>query len=104
MIKAAVLGLGVVTAISTAAAAQPYYPYFASGYGYPAYPSYIYPAYTPAYTYPAYNYPYGYAYYGTPYYPYYYETNRPTAYNDPYVALRPYSDKAGPAASGHTGY
>jgi hypothetical protein len=101
MIKAAVLGLGLVTAISTAAAAQPYYPYYAPGYGYPAY---SYPSYTSAYTYPSYSYPYGYAYYGTPYYPYYYSGYRPAPYSDPYVALRPYSDKAGPAASGHTGY
>lgn len=90
MIKAAVLGLGIVAAISTAAAAQTYYPYYASGYGYPAY-----------------SYPYGYPYYGPVYYPYYYPVPayRPApAYSDPYVALRPYSDRAGPAASGHTGY
>lgn len=98
MIKAAVFGLGLAAAISTAAAAQPYYPYYAPGYGYSAYRY-------PAYSYPAYGYPYGYAYYGSPYYPYYYPAYRPApAYSDPYVALRPYSDKAGPAASGHTGY
>jgi hypothetical protein len=51
------------------------------------------------------SYPYGYfAYYGWPYYfqgPVY----RPApAYSDPYVGWRPYSDAAGPRASGHVGY
>ncbi len=92
MLKSTVLALGFAAVISTAAAAQSYYPYYPPGYSYPAY------------SYPAYSYPYSYPYYGT-YYPYYYPAYRPApAYSDPYVALRPYSDRAGPAASGHTGY
>ncbi|MGH7063247.1 MAG: hypothetical protein ACREET_04125 [Stellaceae bacterium] len=87
MLKSTVLGLGFAAVVSTAAMAQPYYPY-----------------YPPGYSYPAYSYGYGYPYYGS-YYPYYYPAYRPApAYSDPYVALRPYSDRAGPAASGHTGY
>jgi hypothetical protein len=90
MIKGAVLGFCFAAAVSTAAGAQAYYPY------YPA----QYPYYAAGYGYPVYGYPYGFPYYGG-YYPYY----RPApAYSDPYVALRPYSDSAGPPASGHTGY
>jgi hypothetical protein len=54
--------------------------------GYTAYPSYTYPyPYYYNYVYPSYA--------GSYYY------SRPTAYNDPYVALRPYSDGAGPKAN-----
>ena len=50
---------------------------------------YSYPGYGYAYNYPTYNYYAGSAY------------PAPTAYWDPYVAVRPYSDNAGPKASGH---
>jgi len=65
-----------------------------SGYYYPYYTAY------PGYTYPYSNY-YNYAYpwySGSPYYV------RPTPYNDPYVASRPYSDGAGPRVSDQVGY
>jgi len=67
-----------------------------SPYNYPGYQSYsatpwyyYYPGYGYAYNYPTYNY-----YAGSPY-------AAPKAYWDPYVGLRPYSDNAGPKASGH---
>ena len=50
---------------------------------------YYYPGYGYAYNYPTYNY-----YAGSPF-------PAPRAFWDPYVALRPYSDNAGPKASGH---
>ena len=59
----------------SSAPAAPYY-YYYPGYGY----SYNYPTYSYAQ--------------GSPY-------PAPRAYWDPYVALRPYSDNAGPKASGH---
>jgi hypothetical protein len=98
MLKSALVGIGIVAATATTAAAQSYYPYSYPGYGY----YYTYPGYSyPTYSYPSYGYPYGYsAYYGWqgPAY-------RPApAYSDPYVGWRPYSDGAGPRASGHVGY
>jgi hypothetical protein len=89
LIRSILCGSVLLLAAATADA-QPYYPW----YSYPAYPAYPYAAYT----YPPY-YSYGYRYPGSAYYGY-----RPTPYNDPYVARRPYSDGAGPKASGHTGY
>jgi hypothetical protein len=53
MIKSAVLGMGVAAVVVTAAAAQPYYPYYYPGYGY-SYPGYNYSTYN----YPTYGYPY----------------------------------------------
>lgn len=99
MLRSALLGIGLVAALAATAKAQAYYPYY--------YPSYSYPEYSyPGYGYPYAAYPYGYStYYGSPYY--YYPTTRypgRTAYSDPYVYARPYSDAAGPRASGHTGY
>ena len=47
-------------------------------------------------------YPYPYPYYYNYVYPSYagsYYYSRPTPYNDPYVASRPYSDGAGPKAN-----
>jgi hypothetical protein len=71
--------------------AQGYFP----GYYYPYYTTY--PDYTvapsPSYTYP---------YYDNHVYPWYagsYYYSRLTAYNDPYVALHPYSGGAGPKAN-----
>jgi hypothetical protein len=62
-----------------------YCPNYTADPGYVTYPSHAYP-------YP-YCYNYVYPWYGaSPYY------SRPTAYNDPYVALRPYSNGAGPKA------
>ena len=100
---AAVVGLGLLlgTAATTDAQYYNYYgspnPYNWSSYNYPGYqtstsgnPSYYYyPGYGYAYNYPTYNYCAG-----SPY-------PTPGAYWDPYVALRPYSDNAGPKASGH---
>lgn len=62
------------------------------------YPGYDYHPY-PGYTYPAPSYSCGWPYlYPAP-------TYRPApAYSDSYVAARPYSDSAGPRASGHIGY
>src|SRR5712672_3152743 len=64
MFKSALLGIGIAAAVTTTAAAQPYYPYSYPGYGY----YYTYPGYSyPTYSYPSYGYPYGYsAYYGWP--------------------------------------
>jgi hypothetical protein len=102
MFKSALLGLGLVAALTTTAAAQLYYPYSYPGYGYYPYSGYSYPGYS----YPTYAYPYGYwSYYGWPNY-YYgtpaYRTRR--AYSDPYVWWRPYSDNAGPKASTYGGF
>jgi hypothetical protein len=96
MLKSALLGIGLAAALTTAATAQVYYPY--------SYPGY--------YPYPAYSYPYGYPAYANGYAPYYAwawpypaPAYRPApAYSDPYVTARPYSDSAGPRASGHVGY
>ena len=61
----------------TSASPYPWYYYYPGyGYGY-------------AYNYPTYNYYAGSAY------------PAPRAFWDPYVAMRPYSDNAGPKASGH---
>ena len=97
MIKSALLGVGIVAAVATTAAAQPYYPSYSPGYSYPPY------------GYPAYSYPPGYAWsYGWPYgWSYYYPApayRAAPAYSDPYVWWRPYSDNAGPKASTRGGY
>jgi len=100
---AAVVGLGLLAGASTTGHAQ-YYNYYGapstsswSPYNYPGYQTsisgnpwyYYYPGYGYAYNYPTYNY-----YIGSPF-------PAPKAYWDPYVAARPYSDNAGPKASGH---
>ena len=95
MIKSALLGVGIVAAVATTAAAQTYYPNYYPGYSYPAYG---YPTY-----------PGGYAWgYGWPYsWPYYYSAHAyraVPAYSDPYVWWRPYSDKTGPKASTRGGF
>ena len=101
--KAAMIGLAVLTGSAAAADAQYYNPYGApntyawSPNNYPGYQGsvsstpyyYSYPGYGYAYNYPTYSY-----YNGSPY-------PAPRAYWDPYVGLRPYSDNAGPKASGH---
>lgn len=91
MIKSALLGVGLVAALATTAAAQPYYPYYYPGYGY-------------SYGSPAYGYAPGYSWYG---WPSYYPTpayQAAPAYADPYAGWRPYSDNAGPKASTRGGY
>ena len=108
--KAAVIGAGLVAGFAAAANAQSYSysttpntyswspdTYSWSPYNYPGYQTsvapnpqyYYYPGYGWAYNYPTYNY-----YAGSPF-------ASPKAYWDPYVAQRPYSDNAGPKASGH---
>jgi len=108
---AAVVGLGLLAGTAATGHAQyynnygtPYYNYYGtpntyswSPYNYPGYQIstsgnpwyYSYPGYGYAYNYPSYNY-----YAGSPF-------PAPKAYWDPYVAARPYSDNAGPKASGH---
>jgi len=103
---AAVVGLGLLAGTAASGHAQyyNYYGYYGGGnpstwspYNYPGYqtstsatPSYYYyPGYGYSYNYPTYNY-YG----GSPF-------PAPRAFWDPYVASRPYSDNAGPKASGH---
>ncbi|MFZ3236569.1 MAG: hypothetical protein WA417_01150 [Stellaceae bacterium] len=59
-----------------------------------------YPAYSYAYGYPGYG-----SYYTSPYQSYLgYPYPAPLAFWDPYVWYRPYSDNAGPKASGHGGF
>jgi hypothetical protein len=96
---AAVVGLGLLagTAETGHAHYTPPNTYDWSPYNYPGYQAstsgnpwyYSYPGYGYAYNYPTYNYYAGSAY------------PAPKAYWDPYVAIRPYSDNAGPKASGH---
>lgn len=91
--RSALFASGLLLA-AVSANAQTYY----QGYAYPGYTAY------PGATYP---YPYYYnhvypGYASSPYYSPYYTP--PTAYNDPYVAARPYSDGAGPRVSDHVGY
>ena len=100
---AAVVALGLLAGAATTGHAQ-YYNYYGapstsswSPYNYPGYQTstsgnpwyYYYPGYGYAYNYPTYNY-YG----GSPF-------PAPKANWDPYVAQHPYSDNAGPKASGH---
>jgi hypothetical protein len=100
---AAVVGLGLLAGTAATGHAQYYNyygtpnPYTWSPYNYPGYQTgtatypwyYQYPGYGYAYNYPTYNYYAGSAF------------PAPRAYWDPYVAARPYSDNAGPKASGH---
>ena len=104
-VKAAMVGLGLLGGTAATGHAQYYNYYWTpntyswSPQNYPGYQTsysgnpwyYSYPGYGYAYNYPTYNY-----YAGSPY-------PSPRAYWDPYVALRPYSDNAGPKASGHGG-
>jgi hypothetical protein len=105
---AAVVGIGLLAGTGAPGHAQ-YYNYYGwptpyppststwSPYNYPGYQMstsatpwyYYYPGYGYGYNYPTYNY-----YAGSPY-------PAPKAYWDPYVGARPYSDNAGPKASGH---
>jgi hypothetical protein len=98
----AVLGVGLLAGIAAIGHAQSYNygapnTYAWSPYNYPGYQIsssgnpwyYSYPGYGYAYNYPTYDY-----YAGSPF-------PAPKAYWDPYVAQRPYSDNAGPKASGH---
>jgi hypothetical protein len=84
--------IGVVgTQAQTTYSSSPYsqsYPTY--GYTY-SYPGYSYPGYSPYYVWPYQS------YLGDPY-------PAPLAYWDPYVWYRPYSDNAGPKASGHGGF
>jgi hypothetical protein len=89
--KPAMFGLGLLLAGAAGAQAQTAY----------------YPA--PYWQNPAYGYPYGYSTYGNPHgwlyrtylgFPY----PAPLAFWDPYVWYRPYSDNAGPKASGQGGF
>lgn len=103
--RATVIGLAVLAGGAATADAQYYNyystqnPYTYSPYNYPGYQGsvaaapydYSYPGYGYAYNYPTYSY-----YNGSPY-------PAPRAYWDPYVGWRPYSDNAGPKASGHGG-
>ena len=101
--KAAIAGLVLLGATAATGHAQ-YYNYYGtpntytwSPQNYPGYQTnnsgnpyyYYYPGYGHAYNYPTYNYYAGSAY------------PAPKAYWDPYVAIRPYSDNAGPKVSGH---
>jgi hypothetical protein len=90
--KPAVFGLGFLVVGAAGVQAQTTYP--------GAYPQY-YPAYNYGYDYPGYGYSFGWpvyqSYLGNPY-------PAPLAYWDPYVWYRPYSDNAGPKASGHGGF
>jgi hypothetical protein len=97
--RTAAFAVGLLTgAAATAHAQNYYYPRTA----YQAYPSY---SYNYRYAYPG----YGYYYSGWPTYDYYPTYGyymgqpypKPLAYWDPYVWYRPYSDNAGPKASGH---
>jgi hypothetical protein len=104
--KTAAVAFAVVGGVAATAHAQYYNPYYGtpntsswSAYNYPGYQSwatgtpynYYYPGYGYTYNYPTYRYAQG-----SPY-------PAPRAYWDPYVALRPYSDNAGPKASGNGG-
>src|SRR6185369_9901900 len=93
--RSVALGLSLLAGVGATAQAQYYDNYYGSPNTY-SWSPYNYPGYqttmsgTPQYyNYPIYNY-----YQGSPY-------PAPKAYWDPYVAQRPYSDNAGPRASGH---
>jgi hypothetical protein len=103
-LKATAVGFGLLTGVAASAHAQYYNYYYTtpnaysySPYNYPGYQgsystvpyAYYYPGYGYAYNYPTYNYREG-----SPY-------PAPKAFWDHYVAMRPYSDNAGPKASGH---
>ncbi len=94
---AALAGLGII--VAGAAQAQTVPAPGAAWQNYPVYNyGYTYPGYTYYYSYPnygyAYQWPYTRDYLGQPY-------PSPLAFWDPYVGYRPYSDNAGPKASGH---
>jgi hypothetical protein len=106
LVKTSAVALALVGGLVVTARAQYYNSYYGtpntqswSAYNYPGYQSwtsggryyYYYPGYGYSYNYPTYRYSQG-----SPY-------PAPLAYWDPYVALRPYSDNAGPKASGHGG-
>jgi hypothetical protein len=101
--KAAAVGVALLAGGAATADAQYYNPYGTpnsyswSPYNYPGYQGsvatypyyYYYPGYGYTYNYPTYSYYNGWGY------------PAPRAFWDPYVAQRPYSDNAGPKASGH---
>jgi hypothetical protein len=85
-------GIVLALAVAAPAAAQPYYPRYYPGYGYP-YPVYGFPF--PAYLYP--NYP---TYRGpSPNYPWV-----PPPWANPYPFFAPYSSGVGPRPDGNTHY
>jgi hypothetical protein len=90
--KSAAFGCGLLLAAAVGAQAQTAYypsPYWQN-----------YPTYAYTYGYPGYG-----SYYGWPYQSYLgYLYPAPLAFWDPYVWYRPYSDNAGPKASGHGGF
>jgi hypothetical protein len=94
MLKSALLRIGRAAGVVRDVAAQPHYPHYYPGYGYYPYPGY---------TYPAPSYPCGYSC-GWPYLSPAPAYRAAPAYSGPYVAAHPYSDSAGPRASGHVGY
>jgi hypothetical protein len=101
--KSVLVGLTILTGVASTSHAQYYRHYYSPNstylwpYNYPRYQTsfsvtpYYYPGYGYIYNYPTYSY-----YAGPPYL-------APKAYWDPYVAARPYSDNAGPKASGYGG-
>jgi hypothetical protein len=109
VIKSAAFGCGLFLAGTVGAQAQttyypsPYwqnYPSYTYTYNYPGYPYTYNPGYTYAHNYPSYG-----SYYAWPYQSYLgYPYASPLAFWDPYVWYRPYSDNAGPKASGHGGF
>jgi hypothetical protein len=94
--KPAIFGIGLLLAAAAGAQAQTaYYPGYYPGPVWQNYPTYDYPYYYSGYSNP-YGWPYR-TYLGNPY-------PAPLAFWDPYVWYRPYSDNAGPKASGHGGF
>jgi len=101
--KSALAGLALLTCAASTSSTQYYSYYYTpnSTYWWPhnylgyqtifSVTPYYFPRYGYIYNYPTYNY-----YAGPPYL-------APKAYWDPYVAARPYSDNAGPKASGYGG-
>ena len=97
LVKAMALVLGLLTGAGATANAQ-YYNYYPPPYS--AYGNFYYTGTPWGYYYPGYGYGYNYPTYGSypgAQYP------APAAFWDPYVGWRPYSDHAGPKASGHGG-
>jgi hypothetical protein len=103
VVKGAVVGLGLLAGTAATGHTQ-YYSYYGTPNTYSWSPQ-NYPGYQTSYSanpwyyyYPGYGYVYNYPtdnnYAGSAY-------PAPRAYWDPYVAMRPYSDNAGPKASGH---
>jgi len=91
MLRAGLAGIVLALAAATATA-QPYYPQYYPGYGYPN-PAYRYP-------YPTYGYPVNPTYHGPPpNYPWV-----PPGWANPYAWFAPYSSGVGPKVDGNTHY